>query len=109
MESPPAAPSRPTSRGLSSVATAADHILHRRWRGIRHLLAKASPPLIDRSGRLLDLLHRLGEADRQRTERRLSQPTEVPSLSRYVALWVALTCITAIVVLVPNIPVAIKE
>ena len=74
-----------------------------------HALAAAAPPVVDRSGRLLDVLHRLSEADRQRTEHRLSQPAEVPSPHRYVALWVALTVFTAIVVLVPNVPVAISE
>src|SRR5713226_5283364 len=109
MQSPPADPSRPTSGGMSVVANADDQILRGWWRGISHVLAAASPPLVDRSGRLLDLLHRLSEVDQQRTERRLSQPAEVPSLNRYVALWMALACITAIVLLVPNVPVAINE
>src|SRR5712691_11173151 len=109
MRSLPAAPSRPDSDWLSRVVNVANHVLRGWWRGVTHALVAASPPLIDRSGRLLDVLHRLSEADRQRTEHRLSQPAEVPSLSRYVALWAALTCVTGIVVLVPNLPVAIHE
>jgi signal transduction histidine kinase len=99
----------PSLNWLGRLGETAQHAVNKCWRGITHVRATVGPPLIDRSGRLLDLLHRLSEADRQRTEHRLSQPAGVPSVNSYLALWVALTCVTAIVVLMPNIPVAINE
>jgi len=38
-----------------------------------------------------------------------NRSAEVPASGRYVALWVALGCVTAIVLLLPNLPVAIHE
>ena len=38
-----------------------------------------------------------------------SQPALVPAGSRYVALWIALSCVTAILVLAPGLPVAIYD
>jgi hypothetical protein len=48
------------------------------------------------------------ETQRQ-IEQPLSQTAEVPARGRYAALWVALTCVTAVLVLVPSLPVAIYE
>jgi signal transduction histidine kinase len=57
------------------------------------------------------LLHSVRPPDetQRQIEQPLNQTAEVPARGRYAALWVALTCVTAVLVLVPSLPVAIYE
>src|SRR6266567_1827416 len=90
MQSSPAVPPRPSSERAFPVVSAVAEIATD-WSGVvLHWLR----PRVERQPRLYQPL---------------SQTADVPASEHYAALWVALTCVTAIFVLVPGLPVAIYE
>src|SRR5437773_11287667 len=98
----------PTGRPVAFARNTADRLQRWWWAGAVGLIATATPLATEWSDRLHEWLRRRGGAGRD-SQNPAFQPIEVPAVSQYVALWLALACVTAIVVFVPDLPVAVHE
>ena len=99
---------RATAVPTAFARNAANQLQRWWWAGAVGLIATATPLATEWSDRLHEWLRRRGGAGRD-SQNPAFQPIEVPAVSQYVALWLALACVTAIVVFVPDLPVAVHE
>jgi len=108
MRASPPALARATAVPTAFARNAANQLQRWWWAGAVGLIATATPLATEWSDRLHEWLRRRAGAGRD-SQNTPFEPIEVPAVSQYVALWLALACVTAIVVFVPDLPVAVHE